>query len=350
MSPHPDMNLRAGEWIEVRSKQEILATLDESGCLENLPFMPEMLQYCGQKLRVVSRADKTCDNIGPWSIRRMQHSVHLEGVRCDGGNHGGCQAGCLIFWKEAWLKRADAGTAAEGSRNATAPQTSGGVIVEDILSATERVDSQGEISYACQATQVLQFTSRMAWWDPRQYVRDLRSGNLESGLSGDSLSDRTLEFMLSLIKVIRAFIISCFKEFRHLDYPSTRGALEKTPLETLGLRPGELVQVRCKEEILATLDPQARNRGLLFDREMLPYCGEFHRVHRRVDRIIDEKTGKMMYMKQPCIILDGVVCRSEYNRFCPRAIYSYWREEWLRRVSINAPQTEHAEAESIRRS
>ena len=65
------LNLKVGDWVEVRSREEILATLDQNGRLENLPFMPEMLQYCGQRLRVFKRADKTCDYIKGWSIRRM---------------------------------------------------------------------------------------------------------------------------------------------------------------------------------------------------------------------------------------------------------------------------------------
>jgi len=101
------LNLRVGDWVEVRSREEILDTLDEQGRLQHLPFMPEMLSYCGQRFRVFKRADKTCDYIQGWSIRRMTETVHLEGVRCDGAGHDGCQAGCLIFWKEAWLTRAD---------------------------------------------------------------------------------------------------------------------------------------------------------------------------------------------------------------------------------------------------
>ena len=100
------LDLKAGEWVEVRSQAEILETLDEQGRLENLAFMPEMLQYCGAEFRVYKRADKTCEYTQGWSIRRMKDSVHLEGLRCDGTGHDGCQAGCLIFWKEAWLKRA----------------------------------------------------------------------------------------------------------------------------------------------------------------------------------------------------------------------------------------------------
>jgi hypothetical protein len=55
-------------------------------------------------------------------------------------------------------------------------------------------------------------------------------------------------------------------------------------------------------------------------------------VLRRVDQIIDETTGKMLHFSNDCIVLDGVVCRSEYYGFCPRSIYPYWREIWLRRV------------------
>jgi len=72
---------------------------------------------------------------------------------------------------------------------------------------------------------------------------------------------------------------------------------------------------------------------------MLPYCGGIYRVLRRVPRIIDAKTGKMMNMKFPCIILEGVMCQSDFHRLCPRAIYSYWREHWLRQASQHSPPT-----------
>src|ERR1700712_4501119 len=82
--------LRAGEWVEVRSKAEIFATLDKQGRLDGLPFMPQMLQYCGQRLRVFRRAHKTCDTIHNSGGRRMLDCVHLEGTRCDGAAYGGC--------------------------------------------------------------------------------------------------------------------------------------------------------------------------------------------------------------------------------------------------------------------
>src|SRR5438270_7440385 len=99
------LDLVAGELVEVASREEILSTLDQNGKLDSMPFMPEMLQYCGKRFRVFMRADKTCDNIKQWSLRRAKNAVHLTGVRCDGTSHGNCDAGCLLFWNEAWLKK-----------------------------------------------------------------------------------------------------------------------------------------------------------------------------------------------------------------------------------------------------
>ena len=90
--------------MRVREASEIFATLDERGELDGLPFMPEMLKYCGRTFSVTQRADKTC--AGDGIVRRMHDAVHLTDVRCDGASHGGCQAACLMYWKEAWLERA----------------------------------------------------------------------------------------------------------------------------------------------------------------------------------------------------------------------------------------------------
>src|SRR4051794_29503598 len=100
-------DLCAGDWVEVRSREEILATLDANAQLDGLPFMPEMFAFCGRRCRVFKRAHKTCDTVNDTAAnkgRRMKDAVHLEGLRCTGAAHGGCEALCLIFWKTAWLK------------------------------------------------------------------------------------------------------------------------------------------------------------------------------------------------------------------------------------------------------
>ena len=112
------MKYRVGDWVEVLSPEEVLQTLDDKGAVGNMPFMPEMLKFAGKRLQVSASAHKACDTIDSYRNREVEDAVHL-GVRCDGSAHGGCQAGCLLFWKEAWLEpvgsRREAG-AGEGAK------------------------------------------------------------------------------------------------------------------------------------------------------------------------------------------------------------------------------------------
>ena len=126
-------------------------------------------------------------------------------------------------------------------------------------------------------------------------------------------------------------------------FPRKTGSIPPRPAHSnrnLDLQPGELVRIKPHDEILKTLDTSSRNRGLYFDAEEVPYCGGTYRVLRRVDRIVNERTGRIAKMKTPCVILDTVVCQSRYSEcrlFCPRSIYSYWREIWLERVGPKPP-------------
>ena len=136
----------------------------------------------------------------------------------------------------------------------------------------------------------------------RRYVEDVSSGNV------------TWRAFLSAIAVELDNKVQ-----RHLrigqPYPSIRGqARDVATRGALNLQPGELVQVRSKEEILATLGANQKHRGLSFDAEMLPFCGGTFRVLRRVERIIDEKTGRMIRMRNDCIVLDGVICSGQLSR------------------------------------
>ena len=148
------------------------------------------------------------------------------------------------------------------------------------------------------------------------------------------------------LEVIRNVAIAAYSKFyRKLTgkaYPHLAGTLKRTPTESLGLQAGEWVVVKSKEEILATLDTGGRNRGMTFDSEMLPYCGQRFRVLRRAERIIEEATGRLIEPPGVCIILENVICTSRYRRSCPRSIFPYWREIWLRRATAD----EVADAES----
>ena len=92
------------------------------------------------------------------------------------------------------------------------------------------------------------------------------------------------------------------------------------------------MRIRPKEEIVVTLNSKRLNRGMGFEEEMARSCGRVSRVARRVDRCIDERTGKMLTMKNSCIVLDGVLCDGVYHANCPREFEPFWREIWLERV------------------
>ena len=328
------LGLRVGDWVEVRSEAEILATLDDKGTLDALPLMPEMLAFCGKRLMVVKRADKTCDTIHYSGSRRLFDTVHLEGARCTGSAHGGCQALCLIYWKESWLKRVDAPAESASSGFPSAVMTR-----EALQRTTEYPSTPGEteIRYSCQATEILNASHAMRWWDPAQYWRDVSSGNITAMAVVRAGLFRIFRKLLNL-KGYRMWMWS----YEHLQrwrggtpYPFRYGKLDKTPRETLDLQPGEWVQVKSHEEILATVNTRNRNRGLSFDPEMVRYCGGNYRVLARAEQIIDERNGKMVALPNDCIILEGVICLAEYSGkrlFCPRSLYPFWREIWLKRV------------------
>ena len=140
--------------------------------------MPEMFRFCGQRLRVSKRAHKTCDPVNGLEARRMPNAVHLEGTRCDGAAHDGCQAGCLFYWKEVWLKRIDR-KAVDAPVNGS-NSGSNGCTEQDVQAGTRvfaEPISSGDITYICQATQVSRATQPLRWWDLSQYVEDITSGN-----------------------------------------------------------------------------------------------------------------------------------------------------------------------------
>ncbi|MET0295751.1 MAG: hypothetical protein ABW042_12130 [Phenylobacterium sp.] len=294
--------------MEVRSAAEIAATLDESGRHEGLPFMPEMTAYCGRRLKVYRRAEKTC--VEGAGLRRMDGVVLLEGARCDGSAHDGCQRGCLMFWKEAWLKPAPA-----PERRATPREVSG--------PPSERLRSipaRQENLYTCQSTQLAAATAPMSKWNLGHLLADVRRGEL-------SLLGMARIVGLTLINRVR-------RQFGRPELWVITGP-GADARGGQGLQPGEWVRVRSAEEIRATLDARGRNFGLSFEPEMSLHLGRTFRVGQRVERIIHEETGRMVRLRDT-VALEGLVCRGVCVKNCPRSNPLYWRESWLERVAAPA--------------
>ena len=103
------------------------------------------------------------------------------------------------------------------------------------------------------------------------------------------------------------------------------------PDAVLDLEPGELVQVKPLEEIMATLDGKGRYKGLVFTPEMAQHCGKRYRVFKRLELMFDEYHKSQRRVKNT-VLLENVVCQGA-GLGCHRSCFLYWREAWLRRVS-----------------
>ena len=316
--------MRPGELVRVRSAEEIVATLDEDGRLDGLPFMPEMLAACGRTLPVLQTAAKTCDGSG--LVLGMSNAVFLAGSRCDGSAHGGCQAACALHWKEAWLERVGRTSAAEEAPPSVPPAAPDPALLAR-LAPTTKPPEDGVTVYSCQATEIFDATVPLSPWDLGQYAHDIRNWGVRK---------LAYNLVMRVINKYQRLSRRAFPRWLRIrggeTYPLLRGELDHTPTERLDLQPGDHVRIKSREEIVATLDRDNRNRGLAFDVEELRFCGQTARVLARVERLINERTGRMMRVRSDCLVLEGVACPADYHKLCARGIYSFWREIWLEKI------------------
>lgn len=336
------MKLRVGDLVQVRSQEEILATLDERGCYEQIPFMPQMAALCGRRFRVSSRAHKLCDTVNGTGARRLNDAVFLGDIRCDGKTFGGCEMECLILWKTAWLKRVDAAVGEEGpDSDRRRPHAGLAQLVERAACPPDKQHDAMCPTYSCQATQLPFATTRLSMWDLRQYVEDWTSGNARLSQIVPVLAFFVYNTIATAglgVGTLMRWAYDCVQAVRggH-PYPGRPGKLprnSRTPTVNLGVGPGELVRVKTYSQVLETVTEDLINRGMTFHADMVPSCSSTFSVAKRIGRIMNEKTGQVMDLKNPCLILEGVPCKGHFSKplLCPRGMSPYWREIWLERA------------------
>jgi len=300
------LRLTAGDLVEVFPYRQILKTLDENGQLDNMPFMPEMIQYCGQRFRVHKRVNYVCvDGNGMGALNK---TVTLENIRCDGAFHSGCQKACFLFWKEDWLKKCSADTK-------HGDQEPNEINDEFILKTNDSNTGQ----FICQSIMISSASVHLRTFSKFRYlIKELLSGNRTFGKS---------------LKDLSCFIIFKFSNKSIIPaYRLLNGTSPKTPTVSLNLQAGDWVEVKSPEEIVETLDHEGKNRGLVFTAEMHSFCGKRFRVKNRLDKMISEENGQMVELTNT-VLLEDVTCQAICKGFgCSRHAYHYWREIWLRKV------------------
>jgi hypothetical protein len=297
--------LRPGDTVRVLNFDEIAATLDGDGCLDHMPFMPEMRAFCGRRFTVRHRLNKTC--VEGYGARLLHSTVTLQDVYCDGSGHDGCQRSCPVFWKEAWLRTVETGPGAGGGESPAQPGP-------DVALRTRK----DEEHYFCQSTELGRATTYLFPISLTRCTAEVQAGNV------------------SLRQGIRflwvPFVVKLKTKLLGLGSVQPVGREVRTSAEVLNLQPGELVEVKSPPEISLMLDQRGRNRGLEFTPTMLPFCGKRYRVKSRVEKMILETTGEMREIHNT-VILEGVTCDGHtILGGCSRHVFHLWREAWLRRV------------------
>jgi len=99
------LGLQTGDWVQVKSYDEIRQTLGAHGATRGLKFLSGMIPFCGRRLQVHKRLE-TMFFEESRQIRKMKNTVLLEGAYCDGSSYH-CDRSCFYYWREAWLQKVD---------------------------------------------------------------------------------------------------------------------------------------------------------------------------------------------------------------------------------------------------
>ena len=257
-----------------------------------------------QRLTVHKVAHKVCDTISRSGMRRMTNAVHLTSARCDGSAHGGCQTACSFLLEGAMAASSRSWSPVAG--RPSDPRRVSAPLIRDQLRKDPGPDGRAVFLPGHRAA------ARRPDMPAIPGSRPVRPGRGRATppcrrCCGRSGSVSSTAFTRRQIPPRRLwFRAGCAGA-------SSRVGGGPNPTASSTSKPGELVRIKSKEEILATLDENLLNRGMGFDEEMSRFCGQIATVQSRVERCIDEKTGRMLTMKNPCIILENIFCAGRYN-------------------------------------
>ena len=94
-----------GEVVRVRSREQILSTLDPFKELKGCGFLPDMYRYCGTQ-QIVLRSMQHFMDERDYKLKKVRGVILLENVICNGtAAFGECDRCCYLFWREEWLER-----------------------------------------------------------------------------------------------------------------------------------------------------------------------------------------------------------------------------------------------------
>jgi hypothetical protein len=131
---------------------------------------------------------------------------------------------------------------------------------------------------------------------------------------------------------LKRFLIFLLSLYSRLRFTGSPPSAPKSSSPSTRLIAGDIVRVRSKEEIEATLDRWKELKGCAFLEYMWQYCGTTQKVLQPVERFLDERDYQVK-KSRGIVLLEGVICRGTpvFGR-CDRCCHLFWREEWLEKV------------------
>jgi hypothetical protein len=109
-TPTEVLNLKAGEWVEVKSRDEIMSTITRNGFNRGMRYDMEMLKYSGKRYRVQMRVDRLLSEQNGKLLVMKSPCIQLEDVYCRAEctpKRIGCPRASNTYWREIWLRRVD---------------------------------------------------------------------------------------------------------------------------------------------------------------------------------------------------------------------------------------------------
>ncbi len=182
------MTLRAEDWSRYGARRKSLRLPTKTDGLRACPSCRKCCSIAVIASRYSRRRRKTCSE-----VRRPQgRHLRLAGAsmkryilehRCDGRTYGGRQAGRSHVLEGGVAQacgrdRCHARRASCCPIDAFAPGRSGRCTEDQLLAATTYRGPDNDVRYSCQATQLMESTTALQWWDARQYVEAYRSAQL----------------------------------------------------------------------------------------------------------------------------------------------------------------------------
>ncbi len=100
-------NVRSGDIVTVRSKEDIWRMLDDREKYKGCFFIDEMYEHCDKEYKVLKTVDYFFDEFKQ-KMCKCRDAVILDGVVCSGRQRlysVNCDRSCFFFWHTAWLKK-----------------------------------------------------------------------------------------------------------------------------------------------------------------------------------------------------------------------------------------------------